>query len=135
MVSFSQYPLQKSIFQALNGDSALRALVSGIYDRPVQGTAFPYITFGDWVGNDWSSMTDKGMELLPVLEVWSREGGHKQAAKIMERVHTLLHDASLSVEGQTLVLLRFSGSTIGLESDGCTYRGVVRLRALLQAAA
>lgn len=133
MVSFSQYPLQKAIFQALNGDTALLSMVGGIYDRPAQGVAFPYITFAGWEGGDWSSATTSGMAFELVLEIWSREGGHKQAARIMERVHTLLHDANPAVEGQTLVMLRFGGSSIELEEDGCTYRGVVRLKALVQA--
>lgn len=133
MAGFSQYPLQKAVFQVLNGDAALRALVSGVYDRPVQGVAFPYITFGTWEGRDWSSATTAGMMFSVVLEVWSREGGHKQAAKIAERVHALLHDANPAVEGQVVVSLRFQGSKISLEDDGCTYCGVIRLSALVQA--
>ena len=133
MANFSQFPLQKGIFQILNADSALLGMVSGVHDRPVQGTAFPYITFASWEGKDWSSATTTGVEFSVVLEVWSREGGHKQAGLIMERLHALLHDANPAVEGQTLVSLRFSGSIITLQDDGATYRGIVRLRALVQA--
>lgn len=131
MTVFSQFPLQKAIYERLHGDSLLMAMVSGVYDRPVQGTAFPYITFGTFEAQDWSSMTNAGMAFGVTLEIWSREGGHKQAAVIMERLHSLLHDVNLSVEGQTLVDLRFVGSNITLEDDGSTYRGLVRLRALL----
>ena len=131
MTVFSQFPLQKAIYELLHGDSILMGLVTGVYDRPVQGTVFPYITFGSFEAQDWSSMTNAGMAFLVNLEIWSREGGHKQAAVIMERLHGLLHDANLSVEGQTLVDLRFVGSAIVLEDDGSTYRGMVRLRALL----
>ena len=51
----------------------------------------------------------------------------------MERLHALLHQASLSVTGQALVLMRFTGSAITLENDGWTYHGTMQFRALLQA--
>ncbi|MBY0407026.1 MAG: DUF3168 domain-containing protein, partial [Rickettsiales bacterium] len=64
-------------------------------------------------------------------DVWSRERGHKQAALIMERLHTLLHDTQPSMEDGVVVSLRYSGSQIALEEDGATYHGVFRLKALL----
>ena len=109
------------------------ALLTGVCDRPPQGTAFPYITLGESAGADWSSKTTTGMEHHVALHVWSREGGRKQAASVMDLVHTLLHDASLSVTGQTLVMIRFTGSSIVLENDGWTYHGEMHFRALLQA--
>ena len=131
MVVFSHYPLQKAIYQALSGNAALTAL-AGVYDRPVQGAPFPYLSFSGWEGRDWSSATTSGMAFTLVIEVWSRAGGHSEAARIMEQVHAALHEAAPAVEGQTLVLLRFSDSVIAPEADGSTYRGVMRLQALVQ---
>jgi hypothetical protein len=133
MAVFSQFSLQKSIFQLLSGDAALAAMVSGIYDRPVQGGVFPYIVFGAWEGRDRSTKTSQGMEFSVMLHIWSREGGHKQAASIMERLYAVLQDAVLAVEGQDLISMRFMGSNITLEDDGSTYRGAMKLRAVLQA--
>src|SRR5690349_18507109 len=103
MPVFSHLPLQKAIYQTLTGDTTLMALVAGVYDRPPQASAYPYITLGDAEGRDWSTKTASGVEFMGTLHIWSREGGRKQALTIMERVHTLLHDANISVEGQTLV--------------------------------
>lgn len=133
MPNFSHSPLQQTIYTALTADSTLMALVAGIFDRPPQGTAFPYITLGESTGSDWSSKTTTGMEHQVTLHIWSREGGRKQAASIMERVHTLLHDANLTVTGHTLVMMRFMTSRIVLESDGWTYHGEMCFRVLLQA--
>jgi hypothetical protein len=133
MSAFSHYPLQKSVYETLSGDSALMALVSGVFDRPPQGTEFPYITLGEASGNDWSAAGVNGMQYLLALQIWSREGGRKQAALIRERVYTLLHQADLSVEGQTLVLLRFVSSAIALLDDGYTYHGAMGFQALLRA--
>ncbi len=102
MTYFNQMPLQRAIFQVLGGDTTLAGMVSGVYDRPMQGTAFPYITFGAWEGQDWSSMTGAGVAFSVLLQVWSREGGHKQAALVMERLHGLLHEASPVLEAGNL---------------------------------
>lgn len=133
MAHFSHYPLQQAVFQTLAEDATLTGLVTGVFDRTPQGTAFPYVTIGDADGSDWSSKTTTGMQHDMAIHAWSREGGRKQAASIMERLHTLLHQANLSVSGQTLVMMRFTGSSILLENDGWTYHGTMRFRALLQA--
>jgi len=133
MANFSHYPLQKAVYQALTGDAGLMALVTGVFDRPPQGTLFPYITIGESTSSDWSSATTTGMEQNITLHAWSREGGRMQAASIMEKMHTILHDASLSVEGQALVMIRFAASSITLGNDGYTYQGMMRFTALLEA--
>ena len=133
MTFFNQFPLQKALYQLLEGDAQLASLVSGVYDRALQGSVFPYITFGAWEGHDWSSMTGQGVVFLPVLQVWSREGGHKQVALIMGRLHVLLHDANPTLDSGTVISLRYTSSNIVLGDDGCTYCGTMRLRALVQA--
>ena len=133
MAHFSHYPLQSAIYQALTANSTLMALVSGVYDRTPQNTAYPYVTLGAMTGVDWSTKTTTGMEYSVTLHTWSRQGGRKEAAKIMESLHTILHQASLSVTGQTLVMIRFSSSEIVIENDGCTYQGIMKFTAFLEA--
>ena len=119
MANFSHYPLQQAIYQTLTADSTLMALITGVFDRPPQGTAFPYVTIGESSGSDWSSKTTTGMEHNFILHIWSREGGRKQTAQIMERLHTLLHQVILTVTGQTMILMRFAASSILLEFVRC----------------
>jgi len=133
MTTFSHYPLQQAIYQTLTNDSTLMSLVVGVFDRPVQGTAFPYVTIGESTGSDWSTKTTSGMQQVVTIRIWSREGGRAQAANIMTRIHTLLHQVPLSVTGQTLVSIRFVSSNIKLLNDGWTYQGFISFRALLQA--
>lgn len=134
MSVFSHYPLQKALYQTLSSDSSLMALVTGIFDHVPQAAVMPYITLGNAAGHDWSSKTSQGMEQQPVIHIWSRNGGRKETALIMERIHTLLHDAAITVVGQNLVSLRFVSSDIMLKDDGYTYQGQMRFRALLEAA-
>jgi len=133
MANFSHYPLQKSIYQTLTNDSTLMGLVVGVFNRPPQGTDFPYVTLGESAGSDWSTKTTTGMEQNVTLHVWSREGGRAEAASIMQRLYTLLHQVNLSVTGQTLVSIRFAASAILLENDGWTYQGVMKFQAFLEA--
>lgn len=133
MANFSHLPLQEAIYSALTGDATLMGLITGVYDRPPEGTAFPYITLGEATGSDWSNTATVGMEFLITLRIWSRQGGRKEVASIMERLHTLLHEANLSISGQTLVMLRFTSSDIALMDDGWTYQGVMTFHALLSA--
>lgn len=132
MAVFQQFSLQKAVYQRLSGDSALMALVQGVYDRVVQGSAFPYVSLSGWEAVDWSSMTTDGVACQFTLHVWSREGGHKQAVKIMERLYVLLHDSSPVLEAGALISIRYVSSNVGLEDDGSTYCGKMRFRALVQ---
>ena len=133
MPIFSHLPLQEAIYQALTNDATLAAQITGVFDRVPQGTAFPYVTIGEFAGSDLSTKTTSGMRYELTTRVWSRQGGRAEAASIMERIHTLLHNAPLTVTGQTLVSMRFWGSAIILQNDGWTYQGIMKFRAVLQA--
>jgi hypothetical protein len=124
--------LQQSIYQQLTGDTALMNMVNGVYDRALQGSEYPYITFGNIQGTDWSSNTTRGFEAHLTLHIWSREGGRKEAVAIMERVYSLIHDDELTPEGYHMVLLRLINSTVNLEKDGWTYHGELTFRTLLE---
>lgn len=133
MGNFSHYPLQQAVYQKLTGDTTLMSLVTGVYDRTPQDTVYPYISIGESHGRNWSNLGMVGMEHLLTLHIWSREGGRKQAAQIMERLHTLLHQGMLTVTGQTLVAIGFVDSAITVEPDGWTYQGRMRFTVLLMA--
>lgn len=135
MTGFSHNPLQTAIYQLLSADSALMAMVSGVYDRPPQGSDYPFVTLGESSIQDLSNIAATASGQVAHLHVWSREGGRKQAALIMERIYTLLNRAALSVTGQTLVEISFATSTILLEDDGWTYHGTMHFNVLLQAGA
>ncbi len=133
MSGFSHLALQQSLYQTLTGDATLTALASGVFDRPPQSGAFPYVTLGDAAIKDRSTKTTTGSEQIVMLHVWSRDGGRKEAATIMDRIYVLLHQANLTVTGQTLVMIRFTASSLTQENDGVTYNGAMQFRALLDA--
>lgn len=130
MGGYSHYPLQKAMFSSIRGDAAIMSLISGAYDRPPQQSAFPYLSLGEWVTENWGGQGLLGVKHSVLLQVWSRGGGQKEAVGIVARLHTILHDAALEVEGQTLVMLRVESTKISVADDGSTYRGDVGLVAI-----
>jgi hypothetical protein len=131
MTYLSHFSLQQSIYQILANDATLGAMITGVYDHVPAGTEYPFVTVGEGESRDWSNAEKQGTEQLITLRIWSREAGRKQAAGIMERIVTLLHNTMPDVTGQNLISLRFTGSSIVLMNDGTTYRGSLSFRALL----
>ena len=123
--------LQKSIFNALDGDSTLQSLVTDVYDFVPESTAFPYVKVGEETSIDNGTKTLQGNEHTLVIHSFSRYRGSKQIKEIMSRIYALLHESSLSVSGASLVNLRFEFADVIKENDGLTSHGLQRFRAVV----
>ncbi len=130
------WELQKSLYSALVNDAALITQLSGakIYDDVPQGTPFPYVTIGESTVRDWSTGSEDGLEHILTLHVWSRAKGRKQVYDIIDVMKAKLHDMDLQVAGHTVVNFRHELSEARRESDGETYHGIVRYRAVTEPA-
>lgn len=135
MSGTQSWALQKAIFEALNNNAALLALIggAGIYDRVPEDAALPYITLGDGIWQDWSAGSHVGAEHFLRLHVWVRDGGRRVVREIADVVHTLLHDVPLAMEDGALVNIRFQQAQILTDPDGETWHGVLSYRAVTQA--
>ena len=123
--------LQKSIFNALDGDSTLQSLVTDVYDFVPESTAFPYVKIGEETSIDNGTKTLQGNEHTLVIHTFSRYRGSKEVKEIMSRIYALLHESSLSVTGASLVNLRFEFSDVIKENDGFTSHEIQRFRAIV----
>lgn len=130
----ASWALQQAIFAALSGDSALTALLGGarVYDDVPERAAFPYVTFAPGLERDWSVGEAVGSEHAVTLHAWSRGAGRKEALAIIDAVRTRLHDAALTLSGHRLVNLRHESSDVRRDSDGETFHGIVRFRAVTE---
>ena len=130
----ASWALQQSVFAKLASDSALLALLGSprIYDDVPQGSDFPYLTFGQSVARDWSTGSEDGNEHVLTLHVWSQAKGKKEAHEIMGALRTALHDQSLTLSGHRLVNLRHEHSEARRDTDGETYHGIARFRAVTE---
>lgn len=131
-MSIGQFPLQQAIYSKLNGDSNLTSTLGcSVFDDVPQGSSFPYITLGEETVTDYSTATDTGGENMVNIHVWSRDHGSKQTKEIMDRVHTLLHDSSLTVTGFNSINNRFEFSDVMRDPDGITRHGIMRFRSVI----
>ncbi|NJL50938.1 MAG: DUF3168 domain-containing protein [Blastochloris sp.] len=129
-------PLRAAIFAALANDAALAAMLGGakVYDEPPKTLDFPFVTLGEAEMRDNSTMTEPGEETTLTLNVYSRQGGHREAHAVVGAVMEALVDAELAVPGHHLANLRVATADVRRDADGRTYRGRIRLSAVTEPA-
>lgn len=131
-MSINQFALQTAIYTKLSTDSNLTTtLGASVFDDIPEETPYPYVQLGEDTAIDYSTKDQTGSEVTVNIDVWSRYRGSLQAKNIMDRVHTLLHDSSLSVTGSNFINMRFEFSDIIRDPDGITRHGVMRFRAIM----
>ncbi len=131
-MSINQFALQTAIYAKLSTDNNLTStLGASVFDDIPEETPYPYVQLGEDTAIDYSTKDQTGSEVTVNIDVWSRYRGSLQAKNIMDRVHTLLHDSSLSVTGSNFINMRFEFSDIIRDPDGITRHGVMRFRAIM----
>tara|TARA_R110002126_G_scaffold15594_1_gene63779 strand:- start:679 stop:1080 length:402 start_codon:yes stop_codon:yes gene_type:complete len=131
-MSINQFALQTAVFSKLSTDSNLTSVLKAkVFDDIPENTDYPYVQLGEDTAIDYSTKDQTGSEVSVNVDVWSRYRGSLEAKNIMDRVHTLLHDSSLSVTGSNFINMRFEFSDIIRDPDGITRHGVMRFRAIM----
>lgn len=127
--------LQQAFHQALVADAGLLALLGGarVYDDVPARGEFPYITFGQSVERDWAAGSEDEREHTITLHVWSRARGRKEAQAILSSARRVLHDAALVLDSHRLINLRHEFSEARRDTDGETFHGIARFRAVTEA--
>lgn len=131
----AQWELQKAVYQTLSADAAIKAEVGDparIFDDPPQGAIFPYLTLGEARASDWKGV-DGGLEHDLRLYVFSRYAGRREVKRILAAVYDALHETALTLAGHDLINIRFVFADAFRRTDGETYQGVARFRAVTQA--
>ena len=131
-MSIGQFALQTTIYSTLSNDNTLtNTLGAGVFDEVVENASYPFVALGEETAIDYSTKDLDGGEFTINIHVWSQYKGSKQTKEIMDRIHDLLHDSSLSVSGFNVINLRFEFSDILRDPDGVTRHGVMRFRAII----
>jgi len=131
-MSIGQFALQTTIYSTLSNDNTLtNTLGAGVFDEVVENATYPFVALGEETAIDYSTKDLNGGEFTINIHVWSQYKGAKQTKEIMDRIHDLLHDSSLSVSGFNLANLRFEFSDILRDPEGITRNGVMRFRAII----
>ena len=103
MTTFALQPVQQALYSKLTGDGVLMGMTSGIYDAPPQHAAVPYVVIGDGTATLKPQVTNDVTECDLDVNVWTTASGRKVALAILQRLHGLLHQGTLSVSGFTLL--------------------------------
>jgi len=131
-VSIGQFALQERIYSTLSGDSTLTStLGAAVYDDVPENSAYPFVSLGEATASDYSTYDLSGSQTTMTIHIWSQYKGAKEVKNIMDRVHTLLHDKTLTVTGFNLINLRFEFIDTLQDPDGITRHGVMRFRAVM----
>jgi len=131
-MTIKQFALQEALYARLSNDSTLNSTYgASVYDETPEGSGYPYVVLGETTAIDYSTKDVAGSENTVTFHVWSQYRGAKETKNIMDRLHDLLHDYSLSVTGANLINLRFEFSDLVRDPDGITRHGVMRFRAIL----
>lgn len=135
------WPVQEAIAAAVEGDSALQALLTppGIYDvMPGPQTPYPYITFGftTEIADPFSVFHKGGTLTGQQLDIWTNlrmqtgagteESGMRVGKLIYARVRALFHQRPLTVAGFRVTLSNITLTAILPDPDGETVHGIVR---------
>jgi len=129
----ASWAVQQAVFAALSASGAVRDIAGErVFDAVPRGAAFPYIVVGDASETDAGTATDGASEHTVEVRIWSRGGGTRETKLAASAVRDALDGAGLALDGHTLVDLRFTSADFARESDGETYRAVMRFRALTE---
>ncbi len=128
--------LQRGVFASLQANADLAAAMGAVrlYDQAPVNAKFPYLTFGRTAVYDWSTDTETGAEHLVTLHAWSKERGKSECQALIEMVRAALDDAALALDGHALIRLRAEYSEVRYEDDNDVHHGLIRFRALTEAA-
>jgi hypothetical protein len=92
--------------------------------------AFPYIRLARHEIRPRGPSGEDSPEHRISLEVFSRSGGREEGMRLTGLIGEILRQAELSPSGYRLILFFPVFSDVFLRSDGTTFRGLLRLRAL-----
>ena len=134
-MSSASWALQQAVFAALSVSDDIKEIVGDpprVFDAVPRGAAFPYVIVGEGSEANWDTATDAGSEHALAIHIWSRAGGRKELKLAAQAVRDCLDGASLALDGHALIDLRFLSADFTRETDGETFRALVRFRAVTE---
>lgn len=129
--------LAAAIREHAMADAAVKAVLGDparFYDDPPADPVFPYVSLGRVESRLSEASEAGGVEHAVTLHIWSRYGGRAEALDVIGALRAALHDAPLEPAGRRIVFVFAQFADVFRFGDGRTTHGVLRLRALTEAA-
>ncbi len=131
----AEIALAAAIRSAALVDASVAELVGErFYDDPPPDVIFPYLTLGRVDSKAIDVSEREALEHGVTLHVWSRYGGRAEALQAIAALRGCLHNAALELADRRLVLLFAQFADVFRSGDGRTTHGVLRLKAITEAA-
>ncbi len=130
--------IQTLIFQKLDNDADLKALIVGVYaDTPQaheseDSASFPYLTIGQDVAAPWDTKTWFGVESIMQIDAWDRSDNYLVLKQIANRVWELLHHTRLDIANGDHCLTVHQSAAYSVDPDGHTKRAMMMFRLTAQ---
>lgn len=131
---------QEKLYDFLIADSALMALVVGIYDNPesaldsASATPFPFVTIGSDSIKPWDTSTEEGLEIESTIHVWSRASHHLECKKIQAEIKRILHRNKFNLTDFYCVGCDLTLQGAQRDPDGITIHGVQTFKLIFREA-
>lgn len=128
---------QNALYTVLSNDSALSALITGVFDAVPQTQTFPYIVLGDMIqvpDDSFGDETSHTYNITATLHIWSRAQGFAEALTINRQIYRLLHrqHQNLSLNGYSCTLCYHAMTWTLRDPDGLTRHVPVRYKVVVQ---
>ena len=126
--------LLAAIVARLQSDPTLTAAIgpAGVHDRLLPRPQLPCIVLGEMETREIPADGGAGEEHMLTLEIWSDGEGRRQGQEIAGRVHALLHEVDLELQGGVLVDLRATSLRTRREPKTKFYLAELKLRAVTE---
>ena len=119
-------PLQSALYTKLTGNVPFMAAVTGLFDWVPEGTAYPYVTFGEAMATPRNAQDRFGRRTVETLHVWSKQQGMLQVANIMSLITQALDHQTLTVTGHDAVMVHHEFEQTLNDPDPEIRHGVIR---------
>ena len=105
---------------------------SRVHDGVPRNAAFPYVALDAQEWRDRSGVDAPLIEHRIALKVFSRKGGQREAAELVDAIETALIATALTLSGHRVVSLRVASLEHRLQRDAITAEAVMRLVVLTE---
>ena len=126
--------LQDGIFNALDADAALSALVVAIYDNPLEvedpgdRNEFPFLTIGDTIIEPWNSDTERGTEATVTIHTWARSHAFRPVKQIQQAIYNVMDRGTIVISGAVFIASDSISQDAQRDPDGITIHGTQQFR-------
>ena len=127
--------LAQALVDALKAAPAVAALVQNrVHAAAPRVPTYPCVAVTRLESRPFGGVDGEGLEHVVTLTAVSRFGGPEEARAVVAAVRAALHDARPTIPGRRLVNLRVAYADVFRAADGETTLGLLRLRAVSEAA-